>query len=227
MSYSVRPMEVGDIPQVKEIEREAFPTQAPTTSFKRELESSTAAYIVAYENEDYRGEPTSKNQVPAAPARSRFGRLLSEVKDFLSGEPLSPEVAATNERILGFAGLWFVAGEAHLTSIAVGESHRREGVGEQLLISAINAALERNAEFVTLEVRVTNSAAQPLYEKYGFHKVGVRRGYYTDNKEDALLMSTDKINTASYQANFQRLKRAHAEKGGNGENSTAATPQSL
>ncbi len=224
MPYLVRPMEIGDIPQVKEIEREAFPTQAPTASFKRELESSTAAYIVVCEKE-LGGTEAGKSPETSPPPKSTFGRLLSGVKDLLSGDSISSETPPTNERILGFAGLWFVAGEGHLTSIAVRESHRREGVGELLLISAIDSALKRNAEFLTLEVRVTNSPAQALYEKYGFHKVGVRRGYYTDNKEDALLMSTDRITTASYQADFQQLKRAHAEKQGNGENSTAATPR--
>lgn len=223
MFCAVRSMQMADIPQVKEIEREAFPTQAPTVSFKRELQSSTAAYLVAFEKEEGEGNPT-KTRRPAPPARSSFERLLSGAKRFLSGELISSVDAQTDERILGYAGLWFVAGEAHLTSIAARESYRREGIGELLLISAINMAVERNAEIVTLEVRVSNSAAQALYEKYGFRKVGVRRGYYTDNKEDALLMSTDKITSASFQGDFQRLKRAHAERwGGN----TEATPPSL
>ena len=225
MPYAVRPMEIGDIPQVKDIEREAFSTQAPTVSFKRELESSTAAYLVALEKDTGVREKTSRipTQVLPTPSKSKFGRLLSEMKGFLTGEILSSDIPQTDQQILGYAGLWFVAGEAHLTSIAVRESHRHEGLGELLLISAINTALERNAEFVTLEVRASNSVAQALYEKYGFRKVGVRRGYYTDDREDALLMSTDKIATASYQADFQRLKRAYAERW---DDSSEATPPS-
>jgi ribosomal-protein-alanine N-acetyltransferase len=100
-------------------------------------------------------------------------------------------VACCEKDIVGYAGLWFIVDEAHLTSIAVREEQRRRGIGEQLLKASLQLAAARQAAMMTLEVRASNQAAQALYEKYGFKTVGVRRGYYTDNHEDAYLMTVD------------------------------------
>jgi ribosomal-protein-alanine N-acetyltransferase len=83
-----------------------------------------------------------------------------------------------------------------------------------LLISLINLATELGTHFITLEVRASNTAAQSLYSKYGFTQVGVRRGYYTDDREDAVLMSLEDTTLASVQANLQRLKQAHFNRWG-------------
>jgi ribosomal-protein-alanine N-acetyltransferase len=107
-----------------------------------------------------------------------------------------------------------MAGEAHITTIGVRQAHQRQGIGELLLISTIDIALMRNAQVMTLEMRLSNSAAQALYKKYGFTKRGVRRGYYTDNREDAVIMTTDTLTSALFQTQFQHLKRAHAERWG-------------
>ena len=107
-----------------------------------------------------------------------------------------------------------MAGEAHITSIAVRELRRRQGTGELLLISVINLAAELNARIITLEVRISNTAAQSLYYKYGFTQAGLRRNYYVDNKEDAVIMSTENITAVPFQAHLQRLKRAHSRKWG-------------
>ena len=88
------------------------------------------------------------------------------------------------------------------------------GIGELLLISAIELALSRNAHMLTLEVRKSNMPAQALYKKYGFEEVGVRRGYYTDNREDAIIMTTDRLTSAPFQALFQRLKGKHDKRWG-------------
>jgi ribosomal-protein-alanine N-acetyltransferase len=112
--------------------------------------------------------------------------------------------------IVGFAGVWFLVDEAHLATIAVSEEYRRQAVGEHLLIGVINLAIEHSASLVTLEVRATNTAAQALYEKYGFAVVGLRPGYYSDNKEDAILMTVSDIQSASYQDDFRRLREAIA-----------------
>lgn len=120
------------------------------------------------------------------------------------------------EYILGFAGLWMMADEAHITSIAVRKSYRRQGIGELLLISMIGMARELNAHSFTLEVRVSNTAAQNLYSKYGFTQVGLRRGYYTEDKEDAVLMSTESLSSTSFQSRLNRLKKAHSQKWGFG-----------
>ena len=81
-----------------------------------------------------------------------------------------------------------------------------------MLIKAIELAKELGAQVITLEVRISNTVPQALYEKYGFQRVGSRRAYYSDNKEDALIMTTDHITSASYQAKFQLLKEEHSQR---------------
>ncbi len=205
MLYAVRPMQLEDVLQVTEIDREAFPTLWPPTSFKRELlHNKTARYLVVCEETGDEMPAKSKGEEGRG---SRIERLVSGVRRFFGDE--AP--ATTDQRIVGLAGMWFMSNEAHLTTIAVRQAYWRGGIGELLLISVIELAMERNAQVVTLEVRASNLAAQALYQKYGFAKVRVRCGYYTDNREDALVMSTERITSASYQGNFQRLKRAHSE----------------
>lgn len=113
--------------------------------------------------------------------------------------------------IMGFAGLWLLVDEAHITNIAVREKHRRQGIGERLLIAIIELAIELGANLITLEVRASNTDAQKLYAKYGFVRMGLRRGYYTDNREDAVLMSIEDVKSAQVKKKLERLKRAHAE----------------
>lgn len=100
-------------------------------------------------------------------------------------------VIEDEDRIIGYAGVWIVLDEAHVTNIAISQSYRRRGLGERLLVELIRCAKQYGALSMTLEVRVTNSAAQKLYEKLGFVKRGIRRQYYSDTKEDALIMWLD------------------------------------
>ncbi len=209
----LRLMRKEDIHQVTEIDREAFLTLWPPINYQRELENRLAHYIVACDEEERVEEPEMK----AIPQKGSSG-LLSRLRWFLGNEPPPP----ARQYIFGFAGLWMMAGEAHITNIAVWEKHRRQGIGESLLISLIDLATELNARFITLEVRASNTAAQSLYSKYGFTEAGVRRGYYTDNREDGVLMSLKDITSAPVQANLQRLKQAHSQKMGN--NRLAACP---
>jgi ribosomal-protein-alanine N-acetyltransferase len=116
--------------------------------------------------------------------------------------------------VVGFVGIWVMADETHITSIAVREAHRSKGIGELLLISVFDMARELKTGVVTLEVRVSNSVAQGLYTKYGFNKVGVRRCYYTDNREDGLIMTTEDINSAHFQMQLQQLRKAYETKWG-------------
>lgn len=127
-----------------------------------------------------------------------------------SSEPPPPG----REYIMGFAGFWMMADEAHITNLAVRRVHRRRGIGELLLISMIDMATGLNARNLTLEVRASNTAAQSLYGKYDFTHVGLRRSYYTDNKEDAVLMSTEDIPSASFQSRLNQLKKAHSQRWG-------------
>jgi len=105
-----------------------------------------------------------------------------------------------------------MAGEAHISTIAVQPNWRRLGIGELLLVAMLDRATELEADMATLEVRVSNVTAQNLYRKYGFRQVGLRRRYYRDSDEDALIMSTERLTSASFQSHFQQLKRALRER---------------
>ncbi len=93
-----------------------------------------------------------------------------------------------NNKIIGFCGMWIVIDAAQITNVAVVEEARGLGIGEALMREAMNAATSGGAEMMSLEVRVTNTVAQNLYRKLNFQDGGIRKGYYTDNGEDALVM---------------------------------------
>lgn len=99
-------------------------------------------------------------------------------------------VARCGEEIVGFAGMWLLVDEAHVTTFATRRAWRRQGIGERLLLALLDLAAARGAHEATLEVRPSNTPARRLYEKYGFRNVGVRTRYYSDNNEDALIMTT-------------------------------------
>ena len=207
----VRVMRQEDIAQVAEIDREAFPTMWPPANYRHELENRLAHYIVACDE----SKTVERTEAKSMPEKG-ISRLASRVRYLFSYERfLGTQMPPSGkEYVAGFAGIWVMADEAHLTNIAMRKLYQRQGIGELLLISVIDLARELNARFVTLEVRASNAAAQSLYYKYGFSQVGVRRGYYTDNHEDAVLMSTGNISSAPFQAQFQQLKQAHSIKWG-------------
>lgn len=211
--YSVRAMEVRDVSQVSQIEKEAFPPPWPATNFKRELSNSLTYYFVAYEETpEQKGSGTVVDTLNnPGTAKSRMGSLRLGLRRLFGGQE---RPSATSQFVLGFAGLWFMVDEAHLANIAVREAYRHRGIGEHLLIGAIEVSIERKAQFITLEVRVSNKIAQSLYRKYGLIEVGLRRGYYMDNKEDAVIMTAAGITSAPYVKRFQDLKQAHAQKWG-------------
>jgi ribosomal-protein-alanine N-acetyltransferase len=204
-------MRKEDLPQVTEIDQEAFPTLWPPANYQRELNNRLAYYIVACDEEE-RVEPPEPKATPqkGSPGLVAKLRQLFNHDRFFGNEP----PPSRGQYIFGFAGFWIMAGEAHITNIAVREQHRRQGIGELLLISLTDLAIELGARLITLEVRTSNITAQSLYSKYGFTQVGLRRGYYTDNREDGVLMSLEDIASAPVQANLQQLKQAHAQKWG-------------
>jgi len=97
-------------------------------------------------------------------------------------------VAVVQERIVGYAGMWIILDEGHITNVAVDPAFRRRGIGQGLLDQLTQYALGRGAVAMTLEVRISNAVAQSLYRKLGFVPRGIRKQYYQDNKEDALIM---------------------------------------
>ncbi|MBI2857194.1 MAG: ribosomal protein S18-alanine N-acetyltransferase [Chloroflexi bacterium] len=205
MHYHVRPMREDDIAQVLEIDREAFPTQLPYPphAYRRELDNRLASYIVAVKE--------GASWQPDGHGKS----LLEPVLQLLRGGHTaggSAEAAESKECIAGFAGVWRMLDEAHLTTIAVRKSDQRRGVGEMLLLAIFDLAMRFKASVVTLEVRVSNETAQSLYRKYSFQSAGIRKGYYSEDGEDGLIMTTDVITTRAYQEKLVALREAHARR---------------
>lgn len=115
-------------------------------------------------------------------------------------------VAKLDGRVVGYAGLWLMVDEAHITTFAVHPQHRRRRIGERLLQRLFEVAEEVGADWLTLEVRVSNVAAQKLYEKYAFRRAGIRRRYYSDNNEDALIMWTDRLRDRIVRERIRKLR---------------------
>jgi [ribosomal protein S18]-alanine N-acetyltransferase len=186
--YQIHSMTEADISQVADIEAESFPTTWPRTAYRRELNNRLARYLVVVDSEH---EPVTQ------PERRRS--ILRALRH-------STEPPPTTEYIVGYVGVWLMVDEAHIVAIAVREAFRRRGLGELLLVEAIEMALANRQESMSLEVRRSNVGAQALYDKYHFLKVGVRRRYYSDNGEDAIIMSTPPIQDESFRHYLAYLK---------------------
>lgn len=191
----LRPMVDADIPQIMDIERQSFPAMWPQTAYKRELTNKIARYIVLAELRD--------DQPPVPPPSSGIWASFRRIVNV--PEPTPP----SSEYILGFIGVWLMVDEAHIVTIAVRDECRRQGVGERLLLAAIDLAWEMEQFVLTLEVRASNVEAQAMYEKYAFGRVGLRKRYYTDNNEDAVLMTTPELGTPAYQKLLAGLREEH------------------
>ena len=204
LSHCVRWMRQEDISQVTAIDRESFPTMLPSTNYQRELKSPLAHYIVAYDDEKMLGESET--------AWEETEQSLGFISRVIFRNRVAPP--SGKQYITGFAGFWIMAGEAHIINFAVRQSYRRRGIGGLLLISLLDLARELHSLLLTLAVRASNSAAQSLYRKYGFPETGLRRGYYSDDKEDAVIMTVENIDSASFQEHLNHLKQAHSRKWG-------------
>jgi ribosomal-protein-alanine N-acetyltransferase len=121
-------------------------------------------------------------------------------------------VVRVGEEIAGFAGLWLMVDEAHVTTFAIAPAWRRNHLAEWLLVALLDVALDRRATEATLEVRLSNLPARRLYEKFGFRPVGLRPRYYTDNNEDALIMTTEPLSSPEMVARLA-ARRAALEAG--------------
>jgi len=208
MTLTIRFMRSQDIPQVKEIDHDAFPTEWPPTNFPRELENKLAHYIVIHDNDTNQQSDPKPALVEKQPGFFDRARMIFLRKPTPQADPIA-EI-----HILGYAGVWIMADEAHITSIASGKDHRHQGIGEALLIALVELAMVKKVRIVTLEARVSNQIAQNLYYKFGFDKLGVRKAYYLDDKEDAVIMSTEYIGSPSFKEKFTKAKHAYYQKWG-------------
>lgn len=115
-------------------------------------------------------------------------------------------VGRLRERIVAYGGIWVILEDSHVTTIAVDPAYRGRRFGEIMLLRLIDEALERGAAWMTLEVRESNAVAQQLYRKYGFTTVTMRRGYYSDDNESALVMWAGNLKSDLYRNRLSVLR---------------------
>ena len=117
--------------------------------------------------------------------------------------------SAFNEKgeLIAYAGCWQILEEAHITTVAVLPEYRGKSLGEALLVTLLQQCYRDMIKYITLEVRVSNTPAISLYKKYGFKSLGVRKGYYQDNNEDALIMWTENIFYDKFKSEYEQNAR--------------------
>lgn len=183
--YTIRPMEPNDVPTVVAIDRLSFPTPWLASSYLYELNHNhRSCYYILLKPAVDESEDAEQGWL------HRLRGMLNPVVE---------------SRVIGYVGFRFQTKEAHISTIAVHPAWRGRGLGELLLLTAVEKVLEMKMSRLSLEVRPSNHMAQHLYHKYGFRFTGVRRGYYRDG-EDAWLMDVW-ITHAAYQARLAELSR--------------------
>jgi ribosomal-protein-alanine N-acetyltransferase len=123
-------------------------------------------------------------------------------------------VATVEGKVCGYVGAWIYAGEAHVGTVAVGPEWRGQGLGGLLMLAMLREAQRRGAQRVVLEYRVSNAVAEALYYKLGFRPVGLRRAYYADTGEDAILAALDDLATPQRQEALDSLQRQWEQRHG-------------
>lgn len=235
MPYILENMTQDDIAQVAAIERLCFSMPWPVSAYKRELKTPESnRYIVAryltpeQARQAALPQPTPANlthlthyelTVPAnrrmetpqrrEPASTTGGisRLASMLPWRRNGHSDPEEEEVHHDYpVVGYAGLWLMVDEGHVTTIGMHPDHRGQGAGELLFLGLADIADEIKATRITLEVRVSNVSAQALYRKYGLEIAGVRKRYYSDNGEDAYIMWSEPLASEQYKARIERLR---------------------
>lgn len=209
LSFRLEPMRVADLPAVMAIERLSFSAPWSERAYRYEIEENKhGLMLVALEA----GEPSpASSQGPArgtgllSALRARFPVLESVARRFEGPDAATPDAPRP---VVGYGGLWLLVDgwpEAHISTLAVHPEWRGRGLGGLLLGGLLERAMAMGAQRATLEVRVSNHVAQGLYEKYGFDVVGLERRYYSDNNEDAYIMSTPPFETPELQQTLHQL----------------------
>jgi ribosomal-protein-alanine N-acetyltransferase len=213
--YRLDVMRQDDVPEVSRVERRCFANPWPASAYRRELQNPAQNYYVVLRELRAGSQPSPdpENGVNGAtpdagarrpvPRRSLLpiGRGRQQLDD-----------GREQSSIIGFAGMWLAFDEAHVTTIGVDPPHRGLGLGELLLLCMFDEAVARGANWLTLEVRVTNGAAQALYRKYGFTAHGTRKRYYSDNNEDALIMWSPALGEPDFRVEVESRRAALARR---------------
>ena len=161
--------------------------------------------------------------IDIVPMRRRHLRAVLKIEEQVYPRPWSSslflsELALRSSRayyvaksagdVVGYAGLMMTMDDGHVTTIAVDPEWQRHKIGTRLLITLAREAKRRGASSLTLEVRVSNESAQAMYRQFGFAPVGLRRGYYVETGEDAIVMWAHDVDTDEYAARLARLEEA-------------------
>jgi [ribosomal protein S18]-alanine N-acetyltransferase len=133
-----------------------------------------------------------------------FGLFLGEISQRTSRVYL---VARVGSDVVGYAGMFRAVDDGHITTIAVDPAWQRRGIATRMLLALARAAVERGCKNLTLEVRMSNSGAQALYQRFGFVPAGVRKGYYPETGEDALVMWANDVDTELFAARLGEIER--------------------
>jgi len=132
-----------------------------------------------------------------------FGLFLGEISQRASRVYL---VARVGSEVVGYAGMFRALDDGHITTIAVDPAWQRRGIATRMLLALARAAVDRGCRNLTLEVRMSNSGAQALYQRFGFVPAGVRKGYYPETGEDALVMWANDIDTEAYTDRLREIE---------------------
>lgn len=155
--------------------------------------------------------PMTSSDIPAVTRIERASFSTVWPSDAFHNELRTNKVAhyfvgRVDGAVVGYGGIWVILEDSHVTTLAVDPQHRGCGFGERLLLRLIDEALERGAAWMTLEVRESNAVAQTLYRKYGFTTVTMRRGYYSDDNESALVMWAGNMKSELYRNRLRALR---------------------
>lgn len=187
--YRIEDMQLRDLDEVMEIERRSFTCPWSLRSYRYELTSNSFSHFIVVRQ-------AAAREVAGEDPPGIVSRLL---------RTCSREVACP---VLGYGGFWLCVDEAHISTLAVARDWRGLGLGSLLVLRLLERAVRLNAQVATLEVRVSNLAAQKLYRKYGFQTVGIQSGYYRDNQEDALIMTSPPLRSRVFQDHLRQIRVA-------------------
>jgi len=191
-------MTIDDVNDVARVEKRCFTNPWPTSAYRRELRYAEQNFYIVLRDltgkGHFQGDSTS-----GAGGKRGLSRLVASLARKNDAPPDGPGIA-------GFAGMWVMYEEAHVTTIGVDPAYQGQGLGELLLVALFEEAIGRDANRLSLEVRVSNRIAQRLYEKYAMSVQSVRPRYYTDNGEDAWVMVSRPLSDPGFLALFEQRR---------------------
>jgi [ribosomal protein S18]-alanine N-acetyltransferase len=191
--FDVSAMTIRDVAEVTALEQRVFTCPWSVHAFRYEVQQNPMAHFAVVRPRQSAGQ----DRVSGGPVQRWLHRSVS-------GPATTP--------LLGYGGLWMIVDEAHICTLAVHPEWRGKGLGDLLLQYLLDKALVLEAAVATLEVRASNHVAQRLYRKYTFAEAGLRKGYYQDDHEDALIMTTVLLSSVEFQAAFRTNKAVLSRK---------------